>query len=98
MTVHVCIGSVKAGQEWFKQHGQDVVVSAGTEGLAVFPDVDVFIWAKRADLIILSHELIHAAVNILSGAGVTVSPKHDEALAYLHSHLLGQAREKIKRR
>lgn len=100
INVLVCISRPKQATEWLAAQNVHAEIPVGFEGSTFFPtdNPDVFIWAERSDLVLLSHELIHASVAILAGAGVPITPKHDEALAYLHSHLLQQAKEKLKRR
>lgn len=100
INVLVCVGRPKQAIKWLAENKVHGEIPPGFEASAFFPkdNPDIFIWAEKSDLVVLSHELIHASVAILSGAGVPITPKHDEALAYLHSHLLSQAREKLKRR
>lgn len=45
----------------------------------------------------LVHELAHATFYILSHAGVPVTPKNDEAFAYLIDALFGECQKAIKR-
>lgn len=38
----------------------------------------------------LAHEMTHAAMRILGGAGVKISPDNNEALAYLIGHMVDE--------
>lgn len=98
VSVHVCIASARRGIEWLCEHRivDDDLRTVEGRTYILADDADIYIWCRTQDVVLLSHELLHAAVAILSSAGVPISPKHDEALAYLHSHLLQQALEQRK--
>jgi hypothetical protein len=46
----------------------------------------------------LAHEMTHAAVAILAGAGVRYTPTNHESLAYLVGHLVEQCDRAVRRK
>jgi len=49
----------------------------------------------EVDICIISHEALHAAVNILDRIGIALTPENDEALAYLHEYILKSFMKKL---
>jgi hypothetical protein len=71
--------------------GCHVPLEKGTENLNV-------IWTRKSlsktrSFIILAHEALHCAVNILKDAGVPVVPENDEVLCYYQGFLLKKIME-----
>lgn len=98
-TLHVRICSREQGTAWLKREGQAADLS-DCEGMVVdCENTHVLLWLLREDdLPIMVHEIVHAAVAILGHAGVPIDDDHDEAAAYLISHLLRTILERAKRK
>lgn len=95
--VYVLESSKEQGARWLKKHHCPIGVE-GQDGLTWAPDgdPDVFIWFEAvATLNTIAHELIHATYFVLSGSGLPITLANQEAVAYLHGHLLERCVAKL---
>jgi len=88
--VYVRQCSPHAGERWLARYGCSDRLH-DYQGFTWIPGdgYKIFVWlAEDADTAVVSHELVHVAVEVLRGSGVPLTYSNDESLAYLQAHLL----------
>jgi hypothetical protein len=88
--VHLLICRATAGLRWLKRHGYESTIE-DCHGITYTPNdsSDIYVWiSHQGTLLDVSHELVHATISTLHISDVPISRANEEAIAYLHEHLL----------
>ena len=80
--------------EQFKKHGDGSWCTSNKEGSVLHvPMTDGRLTARFVHL--LSHELNHAAMDLLRTRGITFGPAHQESLCYIQGYMLETVLDKL---